>query len=219
MGPSILLVSGEEESRAKPIQSFLEQKGYPVSATPEPKDGFSIIVWYLASGKDNLGNIKLYKNRHPNSKLVLISDAWDKEDLRTAFRLGAMDCLELPHDLDGLDNLISRSVKEVQQENANWELLKNLRQKFETDGAGDGGSHLRLVSETDTNGSEPIASYTKIKKRWLEQFEKEYLVSTLVKYRGNVSAAARSARLDRSNFLRLLRKYGLQAEAYRRVAA
>jgi DNA-binding NtrC family response regulator len=60
-----------------------------------------------------------------------------------------------------------------------------------------------------------LETYTHLKKRWSEQFEKEYLVAALGRHHGNVSAAAREARLDRSNFLRLLRKYGLKAQGYR----
>ena len=61
-------------------------------------------------------------------------------------------------------------------------------------------------------------SYMNLKKRWTEAFEREYLQTTLDRHSGNVSAAAREARLDRSNFLRLLRKYGLRAVEFRKAA-
>ena len=64
-----------------------------------------------------------------------------------------------------------------------------------------------------------IESYTELKKRWSDSFEREYLVATLNRHGGNVSAAAREAKLDRSNFLRLLRRHGLRAQEYRKVAA
>lgn len=60
--------------------------------------------------------------------------------------------------------------------------------------------------------------YMKLKKQWAENFEREYLVSALSRHGGNVSAAAREAELDRSNFLRLLRKYGLKSQQYRKAA-
>jgi DNA-binding NtrC family response regulator len=59
--------------------------------------------------------------------------------------------------------------------------------------------------------------YMDLKKRWGDSFEKEYLVSALQRHHGNVSAAAREAKIDRSNFLRLLRRHGLKAQDYRRV--
>lgn len=61
-------------------------------------------------------------------------------------------------------------------------------------------------------------SYTDLKKRWSDSFEREYLISTLHRHGGNVSAAAREAKLDRSNFLRLLRRHGLTATEYRQAA-
>ncbi len=58
--------------------------------------------------------------------------------------------------------------------------------------------------------------YMIMKKKWGLAFEREYLISTLLKHLGNVSAAAREAKLDRSNFLRLLRRHRLSAQEYRR---
>ncbi|MCM2276700.1 MAG: sigma-54 dependent transcriptional regulator [Oligoflexia bacterium] len=79
--------------------------------------------------------------------------------------------------------------------------------------ASSGGSRLELVKpQIDPNSTD---SYTELKKKWSDSFEKEYLIATLVRHGGNVSAAARDAKLDRSNFLRLLRRHGLSAEAYR----
>jgi transcriptional regulator of acetoin/glycerol metabolism len=71
------------------------------------------------------------------------------------------------------------------------------------------------VQTTSSSDSARGSSYTLMKKKWIETFEVDYLQQLLNHHSGNVSAAARAARLDRSNFLRLLRKYGLKAEAYR----
>ena len=61
-------------------------------------------------------------------------------------------------------------------------------------------------------------NYTALKKKWCDSFEKEFLVVSLKRNSGNVSAAAREAKLDRSNFLRLLRRHGLKAENFRRIS-
>jgi DNA-binding NtrC family response regulator len=82
-----------------------------------------------------------------------------------------------------------------------------------------GGPKLELVkSPLDLQGDGGSVSYTDLKKKWTDSFEREYLVSILARHRGNVSAAARDARLDRSNFLRLLRRHALKAQEYRKVA-
>ena len=62
-------------------------------------------------------------------------------------------------------------------------------------------------------------SFTKVKKQWSSSFERDYLVFILKRHQGNVSAAARDARLDRSNFLRLLRKHTIKSEEYRTLTS
>lgn len=62
---------------------------------------------------------------------------------------------------------------------------------------------------------DPIESYTSLKKRWSLSFEREYLAAMLARHGGNVSAAAREAHLDRSNFLRLLRRHRMTAQEFR----
>jgi len=57
-----------------------------------------------------------------------------------------------------------------------------------------------------------------LKKKWADSFEREYLETALGRHGGNVSAAAREAKLDRSNFLRLLRRHQLRAEGFRKAA-
>ncbi|MBC7385434.1 MAG: sigma-54-dependent Fis family transcriptional regulator [Cryobacterium sp.] len=70
-----------------------------------------------------------------------------------------------------------------------------------------------------TNGTTETGSYMEMKKQWVDAFEKEYLVNTLTRHDGNVSAAAREAMLDRSNFLRLLRRHAVKAADFRQVGA
>ncbi len=46
--------------------------------------------------------------------------------------------------------------------------------------------------------------------RWLRRFEREYLEQLLAVHRGNVSAAARAAGVDRIHLYRLLWQAGLR---------
>ena len=62
---------------------------------------------------------------------------------------------------------------------------------------------------------EDTLNYTEIKKRWSDSFEKDYLIKLLNKFHGNVSAAARESKLDRSNFLRLLRRHGIRSQVFK----
>lgn len=52
-------------------------------------------------------------------------------------------------------------------------------------------------------------TYREAKHRAVEQFDREFLISTLRQARGNISEAARQAGADRSSFLALLRKYNI----------
>jgi DNA-binding NtrC family response regulator len=78
-----------------------------------------------------------------------------------------------------------------------------------------GGGKLELVKSPFENADGTMLSFTELKKKWSDSFEREYLQATLGRHGGNVSAAAREAKLDRSNFLRLLRRHGLKAQEYR----
>lgn len=86
-------------------------------------------------------------------------------------------------------------------------------------GGGGGGGGLPLPTGPDTEAiladTGSVRSYMDLKKQWVDAFEKEYLTQILKKYDGNVSAAAREAALDRSNFLRLLRRHSIKASAFR----
>lgn len=82
------------------------------------------------------------------------------------------------------------------------------------------GPRLELVaSPFQTPTDSGVVGYMDLKKKWSDQFEREYLVSSLGRHKGNVSAAAREAKLDRSNFLRLLRRHEIKAQEYRLVGA
>ncbi len=83
-------------------------------------------------------------------------------------------------------------------------------------GPGGGGTPL---SGNPAAGYTETGSYMDLKKKWVDSFEREYLTNTLTKHEGNVSAAAREARLDRSNFLRLLRRHAIKAQDFRKVGS
>jgi DNA-binding NtrC family response regulator len=78
------------------------------------------------------------------------------------------------------------------------------------------GPKFEIVTPTEESLTGE-GGYMGLKKSWANSFEREYLQAVLKKHEGNVSAAAREAKLDRSNFLRLLRRHGLKAAEYRKV--
>lgn len=83
----------------------------------------------------------------------------------------------------------------------------------------DHAPHLEVVKNIPTVSLlENHLSYTELKKKWSDSFEVDYLASLLNRHQGNVSAAAREAKLDRSNFLRLLRRHQIKGETFRKAA-
>ena len=86
-----------------------------------------------------------------------------------------------------------------------------------TGGGGGGGGGGIPIPTPDAGQTADQGSYMDLKKKWVDSFEREYLVNTLNRHQGNVSAAARESKLDRSNFLRLLRRHAIKAQDFRTV--
>jgi DNA-binding NtrC family response regulator len=77
------------------------------------------------------------------------------------------------------------------------------------------GRTAPLVREAPVNGDEAVwltMSYAGAKEQALRRFEKGYVETLMHHCDGNISAAARKAGMDRSNFKRVLRKYRTDVE-------
>jgi transcriptional regulator of acetoin/glycerol metabolism len=71
------------------------------------------------------------------------------------------------------------------------------------------------LSMNIANFNSGAQTFTNLKKKWSDEFEKEYLENLLSRTQGNVTAAAKESGIDRSNFLRLLRRHQINAQNYR----
>jgi len=58
-------------------------------------------------------------------------------------------------------------------------------------------------------------SYKEAKQQVVDSFSKEFVERLLQMSKGNISQAAKQARMDSANFRRLMRKYGIQAEEHK----
>ena len=61
------------------------------------------------------------------------------------------------------------------------------------------------------------ASFRHAKAKAIEQFERAYLTGVLNSHRGNITWAAKQAGKERRSFQRLLRKYGLERQIFRKL--
>jgi DNA-binding NtrC family response regulator len=71
------------------------------------------------------------------------------------------------------------------------------------------------ISMNIANSNESAQTFTNLKKKWSDEFEREYLETLLTRTQGNVSSAAKESGIDRSNFLRLLRRHQINAQNFR----
>lgn len=67
-----------------------------------------------------------------------------------------------------------------------------------------------MASEREDPVSEPrvLADLRSARAEWVKSFERLYLSKLMARHGGNVSAAARSAGVDRSYLVRLLKRNG-----------
>jgi len=69
---------------------------------------------------------------------------------------------------------------------------------------------VRPVSEAPSGGVDLELPFKQAKARVIDAFEREYIQALLKRHKGNLSAASRSAEVDRKHFRELLRKHGLR---------
>ena len=82
-------------------------------------------------------------------------------------------------------------------------------------GPGEPSSFPPSREEHSLDKTDKTGSYALLKRQWCDSFEQNYLTHILRRHKGNVSSAAREAKLDRSNFLRLMRRHGIKSDDYR----
>ena len=69
---------------------------------------------------------------------------------------------------------------------------------------------VRPVSDAPAGGVDLDLPFKQAKARVIDAFEREYIQALLKRHKGNLSAASRSAEVDRKHFRELLRKHGLR---------
>jgi DNA-binding NtrC family response regulator len=98
--------------------------------------------------------------------------------------------------------------------------VRELRNVIERACALSHGTHLEIDEAFDEKIAGPSTGsvdielpFKEAKARVIDSFEREYIRAQLKRHEGNLSAAARSAEVDRKHFRELLRKHGLRESA------
>lgn len=69
---------------------------------------------------------------------------------------------------------------------------------------------MSLTIEVKVTYDPPSRSYTDLKGELLAKFERQFVEMTLTEFGGNLSAAAKSLRMDRKHLHDLAKKHGLR---------
>jgi DNA-binding NtrC family response regulator len=208
----ILLIVDDEEPIRKLLRARFERENYIVITAASAGEAeitlhkfpqTSLVISDVKMpGKDGITFTQEIKEKHPQLKVIVMTGHGEKSTAIQALRIGASDYLEKPFDMEEMTHAVKRALNESRLE------------KSSVPPAGDFNPKTPLNPEAWNEG-ENTSSYTVLKKKWSEAFEKEYLTQVLTKHHGNVTAAAREAAVDRSNFLRLLRRHHIDASAFR----
>jgi DNA-binding NtrC family response regulator len=219
--PVVLIVDDEETIR-KLLKARFERDGFRVvtaSSAEEAKkvvdstpDLGVIVTDIRMPGQDGLTLTAEVKESHKHLKIIVMTGHGEKSTAIRALRIGATDYLEKPFDIEEMTHAVTRTVNEYKLEMRNREILATAQvapTPASSHGVSPSGQDIWAENDSLTS------SYTVLKKKWSEAFEKEYLTSVLERHHGNVTAAAKEAAVDRSNFLRLLRRHHIDAAVYR----
>jgi DNA-binding NtrC family response regulator len=198
--PRVLVIDGEE-AVVQSLQRVFSRRGYEVLMETEVLRGVlcaeqhhpDVVLLDLslanASGLDVLTDLKA---RAPDLQVVTMTDTDASRGLNS-IHLGAHDYLVKPFDdVNHILNVVRKACEYKQLIDRNRALER-----------------LLSTVQHHTPQVAPVP-YVEAKRLALGEFNRSYLQSLLTRSNGNVTAASSMAGLDRSNFRRLLKQFGVR---------
>jgi DNA-binding NtrC family response regulator len=146
-------------------------------------------------GADGHQVVRAVKARTPTTEVIVMTAFASIPAAVEAIRDGAYDYIQKPFDPDDVSLVVARA----------------LQRKRERETAGTQGT----VGPEPAKADLASLSYRDAMTAAREQGSREYLVALLRAFGGNVSRAAERAGMERESLHRLLRRYGVKAEAFR----
>jgi DNA-binding NtrC family response regulator len=203
VGGRILVVEDKENMRAllrdilaRQHDVVLAADGVAARAALESERYEVVLTDVRMPGLDGFEIIRLVKERWPVTEVVLMTAFASVSAAVDAIRLGAYDYLTKPFDPDDVDLIVTRA-------------LQRHRERVVAAGIATG-------TATDASSQDVAAlSYREALASARDKGSREYLSALLRAFGGNVSRAAERAGLERESLHRLLRRYGIQAGAFR----
>ncbi len=225
--PYAILIVDDEESICKLLKSRFEREEYQVytaanaeQATQMVADHSEIAVVVTdvkMPGKSGIELTKELRTSAQPKKVIVMTGHGEKSTAIDALRLGASDFVEKPFNVEEMAHAVARTVGEYTLERENEVYVQKLRSQTPFIDLNTVSNVIPLKREFAAHAEEKL-NFTVLKKKWTDQFEQDFISKLLNKHKGNVTAAAKEAGLDRSNFLRLLRRHQIQAQVYRKAA-
>ncbi len=134
--------------------------------------------------------------------------------------LRALEVYQWPGNVRELVNVIERAVSFCDGGVIDTaDLPEHVRDAVPIGAAGARAAHTgehQAVPEAARPPQELIdgkATFKDAKEKWVSSFESDYILSLLKRHGGNISHAARDADIDRKYFRKLMKKYGIDAQA------
>jgi Response regulator containing CheY-like receiver, AAA-type ATPase, and DNA-binding domains len=148
----------------------------------------------LRERKDDIPLLSMYFLSKYNERLKKSIQGFSEQ------ALAMLEAYSYPGNVRELENLIERAVMLTKGETILPDAL-----------------HDVLTSASFAKQEIPIASsvFTTSREHVLQIFEKQFLVNQLTNHRGNVTEAARSSKMTRQNFQRLMKKHHILAKQFR----
>jgi DNA-binding NtrC family response regulator len=208
---SLVLIVDDEEPIRKLLKARFEREGYAIATAENAEQALQVLEGGFRAevvvtdikmpGKSGLDLTQKVKALYPKVQVIVMTGHGEKSTAIEALKFGAIDYKEKPFDLDEMVHSVERVTRELAMQNV---------------------IPIRPITPPVTFEHEVVTrqpTFTEVKKKFALQFEQDYLNDILTRHQGNVSAAAKESGLDRSNFLRLLRRHQMQAQNYRTQVA
>lgn len=228
--PTNVLVVDDEESIRKILRARLEREHFIVHTAENADQALAnlahdpqislIITDIRMPGKTGIELLKEIKLMHPGKKVIVMTGHAEKSTAIEALKNNASDYLEKPFNMEEMVLSLKRAEYEYQLEQKAKRPLslvptnENLHPNQPQNVIPLFSSQSAVLATTGGSGQ----TFAQMKKECVDQFEQNYLQNILTQFNGNVTAAAKAAGLDRSNFLRLLRRHHITSKVYRRAA-
>jgi DNA-binding NtrC family response regulator len=210
MEPPRVLVVEDRPSVLKLMATILAD-GYAVTTASDGAQALSLVgsipfdvvlTDIQMPGASGFDVLRAVQSRAPGTRVVMMTAYANVTDAVAAIKLGAYDYVAKPVNADDVSLVVARAA-------------------HDRDEAGGAGAGI-MDGSADASSGEPEdvpEGFHQAVEDARDRASREYLVRLMRAFHGNVTLAAKRARMRRESLHRVLRKYGVRSEQYKEEAA